>query len=969
MKERIITYTEKSFVLSLLILLMIISPFSSQAQLNPIKSFEGIPIITYARSVNSAGGVYIPPEQYDTIRNAGIKFIQVENMFDNVYQSHLQGKGLMILPEQYFYNQQTNNYITYYTEGRYTEWPTIETDTTDGKATLKYLETHTEKFGGVLRTKQTQGTPLTHDTIVFGPQYWQDIYYRFHNGGDSIQYTVRFKLKLEKLNPQESSVNDTICILLVTAKDTYHDIDSVFTTGLPVYVIQEKAVTYGELLPLNNYKTFDILYRLDQVPDSISNQPLIGNSIPYWQKNISGKKNLFAAVKNIEFRIVWKSNSEIFRLYMDTIKVFDQRGEDLMFSNFAQQLIKDQVTYAIYRDSVAGWMSVDEPMSIDQMAPLRKVNELIESVQPNTGLWVNYNGSWNGRFGNAADPGYTMPLVRFDELIRRVKKANIWVVMNPFDWPDCPASKPDYRNANLGIVDSVLAKLANTGKNYDNLFYGLCYQTGNYKNNDVGSQICSREIEDYEFLYLSNLALLYGSKVLTPWLWFGSNGGYTGVVNSINGVFTNTEKYYVIKNKLSPRLSGLMGKTLKRLKASEQFVADKAMVYPYNTSKRYINKLIWTTNTQSTPPIYDVGFFFDPVVDQSGYERRYFMLIDRYYPNRDYDNIKIEFRNLSDYKNWKFTNFADTTSYSIISEINGYGITNEISFTKGDGYLFGLHPVVKYGGTLIANDTIKSNTTLSSDMWINSNVNLIINRGKYYTIQDTVTLFGTGFITGAGYLNIAQGGEIKIASWSKSVFKGRESINPKIIWGRYPTSGTVAKYRIFRAKGNNQFIQIAEVDSTKRQFIDSTTIIYDRPQANLTYADYYVRAVYQPSGNAPLSTSSNSNTIRYDMVDGIAPDKLAMSSTDIITEYRLEQNYPNPFNPTTIISWQSPKAGHQTLKVYDILGNEVAVLVDEYREAGRYTVEFSATQLPSGVYIYRLSVGDFVDVKKMIVVK
>ncbi|MEP0861213.1 MAG: T9SS type A sorting domain-containing protein [Ignavibacterium sp.] len=105
------------------------------------------------------------------------------------------------------------------------------------------------------------------------------------------------------------------------------------------------------------------------------------------------------------------------------------------------------------------------------------------------------------------------------------------------------------------------------------------------------------------------------------------------------------------------------------------------------------------------------------------------------------------------------------------------------------------------------------------------------------------------------------------------------------------------------------------------------------------------------------------------MVDGIAPDKLAMSSTDIITEYRLEQNYPNPFNPTTIISWQSPKAGHQTLKVYDILGNEVAVLVDEYREAGRYTVEFSATQLPSGVYIYRLSVGDFVDVKKMIVVK
>ncbi|WP_369695749.1 T9SS type A sorting domain-containing protein, partial [Ignavibacterium album] len=267
------------------------------------------------------------------------------------------------------------------------------------------------------------------------------------------------------------------------------------------------------------------------------------------------------------------------------------------------------------------------------------------------------------------------------------------------------------------------------------------------------------------------------------------------------------------------------------------------------------------------------------------------------------------------------------------------------------------------------NDTIKSNTTLFDDMTIKDNVKLIIDRGKYYTIRDTVTLKGTGFITGAGYLNTEQNGTINITYWNQSVFKGRQVNNPKIIWGRYPTSGTVTKYRIFRAKGNNQFIQIAEVDSTKRQYIDSTTIIYDRPEANLTYADYYVRAVYQPSGNAPLSTSTNSNIIRYDMVDGIAPDKLAMSNTEIITEYKLEQNYPNPFNPTTVISWQSPKGSHQTLKVYDILGNEVATLVDEYKESGRYKVEFDASKLASGVYIYRFSAGNYVDVKKMIVVK
>ncbi|MFN3695149.1 MAG: T9SS type A sorting domain-containing protein [Ignavibacterium sp.] len=84
------------------------------------------------------------------------------------------------------------------------------------------------------------------------------------------------------------------------------------------------------------------------------------------------------------------------------------------------------------------------------------------------------------------------------------------------------------------------------------------------------------------------------------------------------------------------------------------------------------------------------------------------------------------------------------------------------------------------------------------------------------------------------------------------------------------------------------------------------------------------------------------------------------------TKFALEQNYPNPFNPNTIISWQSPVGSHQTLKVYDILGNEVATLVDEYREAGRYNFEFDASNLSSGVYLYKLQVGDFVQVRKLI---
>ena len=83
----------------------------------------------------------------------------------------------------------------------------------------------------------------------------------------------------------------------------------------------------------------------------------------------------------------------------------------------------------------------------------------------------------------------------------------------------------------------------------------------------------------------------------------------------------------------------------------------------------------------------------------------------------------------------------------------------------------------------------------------------------------------------------------------------------------------------------------------------------------------------------------------------------------------LSQNYPNPFNPSTKISWQSPVSGHQTLKIYDVLGNEVATLVDEYKPAGTYEVECNASGLPSGVYFYQLKTDGFVETKKMILMK
>jgi hypothetical protein len=85
--------------------------------------------------------------------------------------------------------------------------------------------------------------------------------------------------------------------------------------------------------------------------------------------------------------------------------------------------------------------------------------------------------------------------------------------------------------------------------------------------------------------------------------------------------------------------------------------------------------------------------------------------------------------------------------------------------------------------------------------------------------------------------------------------------------------------------------------------------------------------------------------------------------------YSLYQNYPNPFNPSTTISWQIPKAGFVTLKIYDVLGREVLTLVNEEQSASKHDVTLDATKFSSGVYFYQLTTGNFISTKKMMLIK
>ena len=92
-------------------------------------------------------------------------------------------------------------------------------------------------------------------------------------------------------------------------------------------------------------------------------------------------------------------------------------------------------------------------------------------------------------------------------------------------------------------------------------------------------------------------------------------------------------------------------------------------------------------------------------------------------------------------------------------------------------------------------------------------------------------------------------------------------------------------------------------------------------------------------------------------------------SDGVPTEFSLEQNYPNPFNPATRIQYAVASKQYISLEIYDILGNEVAMLVNEQKPPGTYEVEFDGTNLPSGIYFYKIQAGNYVETKKMVLMK
>jgi photosystem II stability/assembly factor-like uncharacterized protein len=314
---------------------------------------------------------------------------------------------------------------------------------------------------------------------------------------------------------------------------------------------------------------------------------------------------------------------------------------------------------------------------------------------------------------------------------------------------------------------------------------------------------------------------------------------------------------------------------------------------------------------------------------------------------------------------YKTTNLGN--NWVIQQSPSALGLTGLYFININTGYACGgAHSIIK--------------TTNGGNNWILLNDNFPF---YYYTniyFVNTLTGFITGY-TDTGYvIKTTDGGQ----NWNIKYFTGQQfhsiffinsntgfiggtnlfvTTNSGVNWNQKFGYNSPPMFSIYFPSPSTGYACYANGDIIKT--IDGGNL-WLRQYPVTSYALYSIFFINNDVGYA----CANDHGIVLKTTNGGGPPiGIKSIDTEIPDRFSLSQNYPNPFNPVTIINYELPTAGLVKMVIYDILGREVKTLVNEKQSAGKYKVDFDGTNLPSGVYFYRLESGDFVSTKKMVLLK
>ncbi|MHC1738248.1 MAG: NosD domain-containing protein [Ignavibacteriaceae bacterium] len=732
-------------------------------QAHYFNKYDGIPIIAHTNLTSTE--LVSKTSSLEKMKEIGIYGFYAVDLNPVRYSIITNSYGLKVFPYQYRWEQdvEPQPYLTRYTNAVYSVWLAggkgngelgdVQIDYNPNLANL----THD---GRGIETKSNAEAGHLFD----GPYYYQSKEYKAYGG--EISYTADFRMKIELIGtPPSNYKNDLVCTLQVVA--------SRFVETFPSEpIIQHDTVVHQRLVYVSDFENSQTGNVLWNTWMKMSTGQYFLTALNQEKQGYFGESlqtgSLFST-EYMQYKVYW-TGLPYLKLSIDTINIYDFNGRNL----FNTQLVRDQIiaTVNYYKDTnyVLGWHGIVEPASIDNYLCFRKVNEIIhEEINPNLDVFTSIAGAstsrytWRGIYKGVNHisiyPGY--------EFIKRSGLNYISINLYNYHYPFIPPppfppvtgflSDPLYKEKNIKYVaDSNLVKIVDA-----NIPISYSSQSGRFykwDNNLINSMAYSINPSFAQMNYHINLGLLFGAKELTLdpvfTLWDEEASQYyrEGLIDYTSEGTPLTSLGEQFRDVIKPRLSGLMGQTMKTLNQAHQILGVDVLTNNLNNINYRKLKYINCPTTGATICTTDVGFF-----DSNEPWKNHFFIVNRHYSSES--SLTIGLKDLYVYSNWTLSNLTDT-AFTPINKDSGNEATFNEDIPPGDGKLYSLAPTVIYGGELTSDETIGTTTTLSGNLIVGPGITLTVN--SVYNLYGDITIKSGGAIktTGEGVINVYQGKRI-----------------------------------------------------------------------------------------------------------------------------------------------------------------------------------------------------------------
>lgn len=644
------------------------------------------------------------------------------------------------------------DYIFYYATCYYSKWESENVQTDKDKVGVKH------KYGQMATWITGQDTLLCWsslgltspaDSLVYGPHYRQEKYYkRWYNDLTPV-YRTRFNMALD-YTPETVNPNENVCVIKV--KYRYAEVLKFYNPPKDTFILHD-TVFVQDTLKISDFNE-DGLFKYFELPTyaypSKFGYGPVPEKVQIYNDEVDTSYTDSNGDNGIQFCVDWLRDNNLCTLYIDCAEVYDQDGwDEYLEPTGHQQVLNNIQTYLQpYSDSdwpnLKYWYSHDEPYTQDAYTPMHIVDSLVQSFggsplityfYPYWGITVN-GDSQLVKYYNMVQPEKLMidyyPMSAKYDIVR---------------WEDLESTRQQFQ-----IAHSLQPGFWYVGQGYGFRLYD-------------NSWCVWRKPESAELSATIMLALAHGSKGIMFWNYDSYQSSSVDICAPylidalVDEQLNPTYLYNWIKDNLAPRLNGSLGSTLLNIDYTGDYLPLKRFTDPTYLPPAHFDYLTMTFNHNG-----DCNFHTGFLENSNQPDNKYFLTANILTTSANAVNISVTKPN-ENFINYRFRNVESQFDYDTTFNSS---LNIDYDFPAGEGYLFQVAPVVLYGGRLLYNESVTNGMTLLDDMTIENSATLTVT-GTYYANADITVKDG-------GSIKTVDGGEIKFASGRKLIIEGLATV-------------------------------------------------------------------------------------------------------------------------------------------------------------------------------------------------